>query len=678
MVRRSTLFRVVGGLLLGFVFGATPLLAQFHPSTQLTDGSGGYSAPEMVLLPNTFLGIGSASSGTIVHANTAASLSAVPQLVVPAVQGDISLVVAAGFLEFMAYTQVDGSGGPTERDLYLASNSAGPFTQIDQVTADDADDHSPDLYLDPLGGQHLAWVSDDAGVTTVRYRLDANPIVDLATGESPQIAGLGGGDVVVVYARAGELFSRTILAGVPAAEVALTGAGSTIDAFSIQGLPSGDVGYLIVEGGSLEYIVAAPGTLLPAGTTLSAGPVDGNPSLAVDGQARPVVAWASGGEILWSRGESGNFPAGAPIGSEPAASEPVVVVDSLDQVHVAYLSAGEVWLTNNVPTPVADFSIADETGVLPVDVTLTNSSSGVIQFYEWDFGDGTTSTLANPSKTYTLPGTFSVSLTVTGPGGSDTFTLNNVVETTLPENVLRIANIIAFGGQPVSQPLVATHPDPLQGFQCAIRYNEGVTPFNDVNFTGTGVEALAPEFLVANIFPNGANSEIIIAVVFDFQPPFDGGALAPGVEQTIANLIYEVPIGNPLGTVGLIEFVDGLGSPPITNRFSTEMTESITPYFLHGSCTIDAQPQFVFFRGDANYNLAVDIADAIFILGYLFSGGAEPGCPDTADVNDDGQINIGDAIYLLGFLFGDGPTIPYPFPGFGLDPTPDNLGVCNP
>ena len=45
-------------------------------------------------------------------------------------------------------------------------------------------------------------------------------------------------------------------------------------------------------------------------------------------------------------------------------------------------------------------------------VTFTNNSSGG-QSYLWDFGDGTTSTEANPEHTYATPGDYTVSLTVT-------------------------------------------------------------------------------------------------------------------------------------------------------------------------------------------------------------------------------------------------------------------------
>src|SRR3712207_9534102 len=38
--------------------------------------------------------------------------------------------------------------------------------------------------------------------------------------------------------------------------------------------------------------------------------------------------------------------------------------------------------------------------------------------YSWAFGDGTTSTAANPTKTYTANGTYNVTLTVRDPQGA--------------------------------------------------------------------------------------------------------------------------------------------------------------------------------------------------------------------------------------------------------------------
>ena len=74
------------------------------------------------------------------------------------------------------------------------------------------------------------------------------------------------------------------------------------------------------------------------------------------------------------------------------------------------------------PKPVADFTAAPTSGHVPLPVQFTDLSTGVVDSWLWDFGDGTTSTLQHPSHTYTMPGDYNVTLTVTNAGGSDTIT----------------------------------------------------------------------------------------------------------------------------------------------------------------------------------------------------------------------------------------------------------------
>ena len=69
--------------------------------------------------------------------------------------------------------------------------------------------------------------------------------------------------------------------------------------------------------------------------------------------------------------------------------------------------------------PVADFSATPVSGDAPLPVSFTDQSTGEITSWAWDFGNSDTSTEQNPQYTYNTSGTFPVTLTVTGPGGSD-------------------------------------------------------------------------------------------------------------------------------------------------------------------------------------------------------------------------------------------------------------------
>ncbi|HEY1115391.1 MAG TPA: PKD domain-containing protein [Chitinophagaceae bacterium] len=77
----------------------------------------------------------------------------------------------------------------------------------------------------------------------------------------------------------------------------------------------------------------------------------------------------------------------------------------------------------NISLPKASFTVSDSiSSCPPLLVAFTNTSSNYVSL-AWDFGDGNTSVLANPSHYYTIPGIYFARLVATGPGGcTDSFT----------------------------------------------------------------------------------------------------------------------------------------------------------------------------------------------------------------------------------------------------------------
>ncbi len=75
---------------------------------------------------------------------------------------------------------------------------------------------------------------------------------------------------------------------------------------------------------------------------------------------------------------------------------------------------------NAAPTAVASANIT--TGVAPLAVTFSSTGSkdidGTIASYSWNFGDGTSSTLASPAHSYTTAGTYTATLVVTDNKGA--------------------------------------------------------------------------------------------------------------------------------------------------------------------------------------------------------------------------------------------------------------------
>ncbi len=82
--------------------------------------------------------------------------------------------------------------------------------------------------------------------------------------------------------------------------------------------------------------------------------------------------------------------------------------------------SNEVSARENLP-PQALASSSVSSGHAPLAVSFQGSGTdqdGTIVSYSWDFGDGTSSTLQNPSHTYSSAGSFTARLTVTDNDGA--------------------------------------------------------------------------------------------------------------------------------------------------------------------------------------------------------------------------------------------------------------------
>lgn len=62
-----------------------------------------------------------------------------------------------------------------------------------------------------------------------------------------------------------------------------------------------------------------------------------------------------------------------------------------------------------------------------------------------------------------------------------------------------------------------------------------------------------------------------------------------------------------------------------------------------------------FLCGDANGDIVVNVGDAVYMINYVFKGGAPPVPPEAGDANCDGLPNVGDAVFLINYVFRQGP-----------------------
>jgi PKD repeat protein len=86
-----------------------------------------------------------------------------------------------------------------------------------------------------------------------------------------------------------------------------------------------------------------------------------------------------------------------------------------------------ITVLNRTQAPVANFSAVPVSGRVPLTVRFTDRSTGQITSWLWNFGNGVTSRVRNPIYVYRARGTYTVSLSVTGPGGTVRMTRNNYI-----------------------------------------------------------------------------------------------------------------------------------------------------------------------------------------------------------------------------------------------------------
>ena len=78
--------------------------------------------------------------------------------------------------------------------------------------------------------------------------------------------------------------------------------------------------------------------------------------------------------------------------------------------------------------PVASFSASPTSGAHPLSVTFTDKSTGFPESWNWEFGDGSTSTEQKPVHTYSEAGKYTVNLTATNLAGSGTKSMSNYIK----------------------------------------------------------------------------------------------------------------------------------------------------------------------------------------------------------------------------------------------------------
>ena len=123
----------------------------------------------------------------------------------------------------------------------------------------------------------------------------------------------------------------------------------------------------------------------------------------------------------------------------------------------------------HIANAVANFSMSDSMTTCPPLIVLFTNTSANCTNRNWDFGDGTTSSLDNPTHFYTSAGTYHVQLNITGPGGCSDQKIKTIIVRG-PQGSFSYSNI--NGCKPLTSNFVATTRDNLSFIW---DFNDGTT-----------------------------------------------------------------------------------------------------------------------------------------------------------------------------------------------------------
>jgi len=191
-----------------------------------------------------------------------------------------------------------------------------------------------------------------------------------------------------------------------------------------------------------NYIsVTGPGTI---SADFTAAPTTGVAPLTVQ-----FTDTSTGGPTMWSWnfGDGGTDMVANPSHTYTNPGTYSVTLTASSQTGGSSTKVREGYITVSPSGGVvADFTAAPTTGVAPLTVQFTDTSTGGPTMWSWNFGDGGTDMVANPSHTYTNPGTYTITLTASSQtGGSSTKVRDGFIVVNPPGGI-----IADFAGVPTS------------------------------------------------------------------------------------------------------------------------------------------------------------------------------------------------------------------------------------
>ena len=219
--------------------------------------------------------------------------------------------------------------------------------------------------------------------------------------------------------------------------------------------------------------------------------------------------------------------------------------------------------------PAVTASANPTSGLAPLTVNFSCSVSGGTSpySYSWIFGDGSTSTLQNPSHTYATAGTYTASITVTDASSaqdSDTITI------TVGSDLVPVVNSVSANPASGMAPLAVSFTCNASGGNPPLAYSwafgdGGTSSSQNPSHTYTSSGTYTATCTVIDNDLDSDSDSVIITVGTDSTPIITSISASPtsGTAPLIVNFSCSASGGNPPLTY-LWQFGDGASSSSAT------------------------------------------------------------------------------------------------------------------
>ena len=225
--------------------------------------------------------------------------------------------------------------------------------------------------------------------------------------------------------------------------------------------------------------------------------------------------------------------------------------------------------------PTAAFNATPRAGTAPVEVQFADASVAghdAITGWAWDFGDQATSTEQNPKHTYTLPGGYTVKLTVTAGAATNTFVRAGYImvsptPTYIPTMARTFSAVRYVPGATLDVTLALDYPaSDITALGITEQIPAGWTFQGVVGGTTPGLARINPStgalellYITIPVFPFGLTYRLLVPAAAAGVQTFNGKVLyrTDGPQRETAGVVSTIdaqPQGEGEGEAGVYNF----------------------------------------------------------------------------------------------------------------------------